>query len=292
MQVSSTNNFGDMLDKLELTLDEKYGLYRETVYHPDKDNVIQLNNLFRALKGRDARVLREDFCGIFDLSTLWVDYNNTNKAICVDVDSEPIEWGKNHTTVKMNSNKWNRVDIRNDDCRYVDVKDTSVDISIVGNWSQQILVKRSDMLAYFKNVYDSLKDDGIFMLGGVNDLEYEIEPYIEHRAIPFNNKSYKYTFEIQGTCPYTHLGMCKIHFALDNKNATPFVYPWRVWTVAEYLDILSEVGFEKANIMAQIVDEDDLCEGFYKGDGFYPIEVMETGDDNPFDPIVVAEKRV
>jgi len=290
MQVTPTNMFNDRLGELKLTLDEKYGLYRDTVYHPDNDDIKQFNTLYKQLKNKVPRVLREDFCGIFDLSSLWVSYSYDNKAIAVDIDAEPLQWGKENQELNMNSNKWGRLDIRNDDCRTVDIADNSIDICIANNWSQQVFVEREDMLAYFKNVYNSLKDDGIFMLTGTANLHASPDVYIESRIVNWDHRIWKYVFEVQKTCPYTHLGKCQINFLQDNKLATPFEYPWRDWMICEYLDLLKEVGFEKTHIMSHIQDEDELPEG-YDDWGYYPVSMVDDEEED-IDPVLIIEKKV
>jgi len=300
MQVVPTNCFNDNLGKLDLTLDEKYGMYRETVYHPDKDTVQQYVNLYRRLKKKEPRVLREDFCGIHDLCGAWVAYSDYNHAYAVDIDREPLDWGKENPTVKMNSNRWDRLHILNQDCRHVDIPN-KVDFAIVGNWSQQILRKRTEMVEYFKSVYSSLKDDGIFLISETNDLEYGPDAHVEERNFMYNGRDYKYAFETQKACYMTHLSVCKIHFYIDNKIATPFEYPWRVWTIAEYLDILEEVGFEKVHFMMHCTsfeEEDELSADYppgYKDTllGFYDLDIVDPEDEDSFaiSVSVVAEKK-
>lgn len=289
MQVTTTDCFNNNLERMELSLDEKYNLYRNSVYNPGKDEVIYLNRLFRNLKRKEPKVLREDFCGVFSMGVVWVNYSRSNKAICIDADSEPIEWGWKNPVMKLNNEKSNRIKTIVSDCRHADIENDSVDITIAGNWSQQILTKRDDLLAYFKNVYSSLNDNGILALTGVNSLHYTPEAYLESRLCGYKDAIYKYYFEIQQTCPFTHLGRCMIHYVKDNKLATPFVYPWRVWTIAEYLDVLSEAGFEKTTVMAHVEDEDNIPDGYKVG--YHPTSLVEE-DTDEMDLGVIAEKKI
>ena len=70
---------------------DKYDLYTKAVQSTEAD-VDFIHDTYKELKGREAQVLREDFCGTFALSTEWVKAAKTHKAFGVDLDPEPMEY--------------------------------------------------------------------------------------------------------------------------------------------------------------------------------------------------------
>lgn len=292
---TKTNWFNSNLEKFEMSLDEKYNLYKLSVYNPGKIDIEGIKKLFIDLKTRNPSTFREDFCGVFDLSMEWVNSSVYHKATAIDLDNEPTEWSKGeHKYKQMSSNRQNRLTIINDDCRHVDIAPDSIDIAFAGNWSQQILKTRNDMIAYCKNVYDSLSEDGILMIDGITALGFPYEGEAESRVYKYNGCYYKYIFEQDPVDPFTHLGQCKIHFIKDNKIATPFHYPWRSWMLPEMTDILKDAGFKAVRMFAY-VDDDDLEEAFenmqWEGreGGYYDVEEVSLDYDD-MNISIVAEK--
>src|SRR3989338_4388752 len=74
---------------------DKYELYRKAVQSAETD-VVFLRDTFKELKGKAPRVFREDFCGTFALSTEWIKLNPRHEAIGVDLDPEPMAYGRAH----------------------------------------------------------------------------------------------------------------------------------------------------------------------------------------------------
>ena len=71
---------------------DKYELYEHSVQDPE--HVMgNLARTFRRLRGRDARTLREDFCGTGANLEAWAIRHPDNRAIGIDLDPEPLAWG-------------------------------------------------------------------------------------------------------------------------------------------------------------------------------------------------------
>lgn len=89
---------------------DKYDLYRRSVQSPDTD-VCFLRKVYRDLKKKDPRVFREDFCGTFALSCEWVRLSPKFKAIGVDLDPEPLEYGRSHNLSKLSEKQQPRIQL-------------------------------------------------------------------------------------------------------------------------------------------------------------------------------------
>ena len=77
---------------------DKYWFYKRSVQSPDVD-VEFFEKVYRELNGGTAKTLREDFCGTFAISCEWVKRNPNYQAIGVDLDPEPVAYGKSNYPV-------------------------------------------------------------------------------------------------------------------------------------------------------------------------------------------------
>ena len=65
---------------------DRYALYQRSVQDPVKEMRF-LADTYRRLRGRDARRLREDFCGSALFACEWVRRERRNQAVAVDMDA-------------------------------------------------------------------------------------------------------------------------------------------------------------------------------------------------------------
>ena len=75
---------------------DRYRLYLEAVQSPDNE-VPFFNRVFRSAYGRPPLLLREDFCGTAAVCCEWVKSHRDRRAVGIDLDPEPLAWGKTHT---------------------------------------------------------------------------------------------------------------------------------------------------------------------------------------------------
>ncbi len=71
---------------------DKHAAYALAVQSP-KEDARFLRRVYRELRGKEARILREDFCGTFALCCEWVKANGDSSAFGLDIDPAPIEYG-------------------------------------------------------------------------------------------------------------------------------------------------------------------------------------------------------
>lgn len=258
----------------EADLHELYELSVQNVEH----EVEFMRDTFRDLKGRDAYSLREDFCGTASAACEWAKQGSDYHAIGVDIEPSVLAWGREHRLGRMPSADQARVSLMESDVMTVDTP--KQDIVCAFNFSYWILDERATMLKYFKQIRDTLKDDGIFFIdvfGGSESME-ETKEKTKHDG-------FTYVWEQAIFHPVTNFMRCYIHFKFPDgsKLKKAFTYEWRLWSAPELIDMLHEAGYGKATVYWEGEDEDG------EGNGEFSPET-EGEADYAWIAYIVAEK--
>lgn len=221
---------------------DKYELYRRSVQSPDTD-VAFVRQVYKQLKKQNPVSMREDFCGTHLLSIEWVKLNRKHTAIGIDIDPEPIAYGKKNYWKRLNQEQLTRLKIFEKNVLASPLPRT--DIVIAMNFSYFVFQTRKLMKAYFENVYRNLKSNGIFLV----DLFGGSLCYDENEDVTKHRK-FNYYWDQSNFDPVTNKAMFHIHFKLkgQKKQEEIFSYDWRMWSIPELRDILEEVGFKKTHI--------------------------------------------
>ena len=237
---------------------DRYELYEGSVYDPDADHDFLLKT-FRSKRKRRPLLLREDFAGTSKLSAMWVASHGRSKAWAVDLDPEPLEWGKEHHIDPLGK-KANRVVQLEENV--LDVKTPKVDVVTAFNFSYWIFEERATMLEYFRKVHKALDDGGMFvvdLMGGPGVQQACEEPREEEGG-------FTYIWEQDPMDAITHHMDCHIHFEFQDgtEMRDAFTYSWRVWSLAELRDIMIDAGFERADTYWEGTDKDGEGDGVFK----------------------------
>ena len=245
---------------------DKYAYYLQSVQSPDED-VVFFEKTFRELTGRKAVTMREDFCAAAALSCAWAAYDPSHHSLGIDLDEEPIAYGRKNYLSKLGPEAQSRVKTFVRDVRAR--PQPEADLVVVCNFSFFCFKERAVLVDYLKGVYDSIKAPGMVLLdafGGPACTEPN-ENETEH-------DEFSYFWDQDTFNPITHEAMYYIHFKLqgeEKRRERVFSYDWRMWSIPEIRDILAEVGFRKTVVYWEGSDE----EGEGNGE-FMPTEV---GDD-------------
>ncbi len=236
-----------------------------------------VDETFTKLRKRKAKTLREDFCGTTNTSCEWVKRRKSNIAYSVDLDEEVLEWGKKNKIAKLNKEQQERIHVFNENV--MTVKTEPTDIVLAMNFSYWLLKERKLTIEYFKRIYDSLVSDGIFFLDAYGG--YEAFQELSEKT---KNKNFTYIWEQKRYNPISGIAKCNIHFKFKDgsKMMNAFSYEWRVWTMPEILEMLTEAGF-KPTVYWEQADEDG------EGNGVF-IPETEGDADAGWIAYVVAEK--
>lgn len=221
-------------------LADKYDLYQRSVQEPEHE-VAFFDRVYRSLYKRSPSVLREDFCGTFAVCCEWAKKRGRT-AIGVDLDPEPLDWGREHNLSKLSEEAQQRVKLVRDDVRLT--SRTKAHVLAAQNFSFWIFKTREALREYFAAVRKNLAKDGMFvldMMGGPECLE---EDHEDARVY----SKFVYIWEQARFDPITHEGRWYIHFRFKDGSELPriFRYDWRMWTLPEVRELLAEAGFSQS----------------------------------------------
>ncbi len=258
---------------------DRHVLYQDSVQCVEAE-IDFIDDTYKDIRGRRAELIREDFCGTACTSCEWIKRRRTNRAICVDLDTEVLGWGKENNIKKLRGDAKQRIELLSENV--LTVKTEPVDMVLAMNFSYQIFSDRSVLLAYFRHVRESLADDGVFFLDNYGGSE-SYKTSRERREI---DDDMTYVWDQNTYNPITGEMTCFIHFHFSDgsKIKKAFEYHWRMWTLPELRDLLSEAGFSKVTVYWEGVEEDTD-----EGDGdFQP--TLEAEQDPAWICYIGAEK--
>jgi SAM-dependent methyltransferase len=237
-----------------------------------------VDETFTNLRGRTARFLREDFCGTLNTSCEWVRRRKGNIAVGIDLDPTPLAWGRTHQLMALTPEQRARVHVHQGDVlEHVPVEELvpaaqreggggipafpRFDAVLAMNFSYWCFKKRDVLLRYLRGVHDSLADDGVLFMDfyGGSDALKEMR---ERRKVPRvrrgeegyreggHNGPYTYIWEQETYDPITGDLVCHIHFRFPDGSSlrNAFSYHWRLWTLPELRDLLTEAGFARSTV--------------------------------------------
>lgn len=222
---------------------DRYALYLASVQEPGNE-VAFFRRVYRKEFGRLPRVLREDFCGAAAVCYEWVKRRPECRAIGVDIDPEPLEWGRVHIAPKLPEPARQRVTLVQDDVRTV--RGRKADVVAAQNFSFWVFKTRDELRAYFEAAYRNLRRRGVMvldMMGGSECLE-------EDREEETDQGRFTYVWEQARFDPITHDCSYYIHFRFRDGSELRrvFGYRWRMWTIPEVRELLLEAGFKRVDV--------------------------------------------
>lgn len=247
---------------------DKYALYEDAV----QDAPVEMEfvaETYEELRGKEARVLREDFCGSAWAACEWVKRHPENRAIGVDLDHDVLEWGRKRHLASLDEDQQARVDLHEGDVLATPTE--KADITVAMNFSYWIFKQREQLREYFSKVREGLAEDGLFIMDCYGGYEAFQDEYKEKRDCD----DFTYVWEQEYYDPVTGDYSCHISFRFKDGSRLEraFSYHWRLWTLPEIRELLLEAGFSSATVYWQGEDEDG------EGDGIF--EPVEHGDADP-----------
>lgn len=243
---------------MQLSVSEKYRLYESSVQNHEAD-IDFLNKHYLRIFGEKPYTLREDFGGTALMACNWVKQGGNYSAKSIDLDDEPINYGKENHYSDLSDQEKNRIEYIKGNV--LDDYTFKSDITVAFNFSYFIFKKRSELLAYFKQVRAGLGDKGAFFLdlfGGTEARDAMVEE-TEH-------DDYSYFWDCERYNPITSEVLYYIHFKTGDgvKHRKVFTYDWRMWNMAELSDILHDAGFTNVETFWEGEDDDGSGDGnFY-----------------------------
>ena len=255
---------------------DKYDLYVRSVQQPDVD-VLLFKRMYDELTGKEPRTLREDFCGTFGICCEWAKLGEDYVAHGLDLDAEPVNYGKKRFYSRLSPQEQSRVRIQLKNVLDRDVP--TADIIAAQNFSYFIFKKREELRAYLENCLFSLKPGGLMLMDifGGSQCQGPIEDTTD-------NGDFTYCWDQKSWDPISHHAEFSIHFRIKGKKKIRdcFTYDWRMWTIPEVREIMREVGFRKTHVYWEGTEGEE-------GNGIF--DRVEVGEDcESWIAYVVGEK--
>jgi SAM-dependent methyltransferase len=226
---------------------DRHYLYEVAVQSPEHD-IEFFDRVYKKRNGKLPRVLREDFCGTAFLSARWVRTRPDNKAIGVDRSASVLEWGRVHN-IRPLAGAASRVKLVQADVR--DVHEPRADVAVALNYSYFAFKERGHLLDYFKTIRACLTDGGMFVLDVFGGWETQMEVTDTTR-----HDGFTYLWQQEDFDPLTNWTRFRIHFEFDKGPAIKdaFTYDWRMWSIAEIRDALTEARFKRVDVYWEGID--------------------------------------
>ncbi|MFP6626701.1 MAG: class I SAM-dependent methyltransferase [Deltaproteobacteria bacterium] len=228
---------------------DRYKLYVESVQSPENE-VPFFNRVFRKEYGRQPLVLREDFCGTAIICREWVQSHRDRRAIGIDLDPEPMAWGRDNLLAELKPQVRDRISLIKGDV--LTTRGLKADVLAAQNFSFFCFKTRDQLRGYFRAARRNLARQGVMcmdIMGGGETLE-------EGREETRRERGFKYVWEQKRFDPVTHDLECFIHFEFKDGSALrrAFHYQWRLWTIPELRELLLEAGFSRADVYWENTD--------------------------------------
>jgi len=224
---------------------DRFDLYQRTVQDPPA-SAAMFADVYRRLRGREAKVLREDFCGAAAAACQWARLAPDTSAIAIDIDAGALRWGREHNLASLTARQRARVRLIRRDVLRAGPGLARPDVVVAMNNSWAVFEARSTLLRYLHAVRSSLARDGVFILqhfGG----PLMSTPFVRRQR----RAGVWYEWTQDGFNAITSTMRCSIGYGFkDGSWLRPaFEYHWRVWGLAEVRDILHDAGFADSVVL-------------------------------------------
>jgi len=228
---------------------DRHALYQLAVNAPE-DNLDFIQEVYREMRGRAPRTLKEDFCGTALMAVTWAQRSPHNRAVGVDFDAATLEWGRRNNLAPAGPAVARRVELVEGDV--LDPSPHRADVVCALNFSYYLLTTRRRLVSYFANARRCLRPGGLFVLDCIGGTE-AVADFEEERDCG----EFSYIWAQRGFNPLDHTSRCSISFAFpDGSRLEPaFAYSWRMWTMPEIRDCLEEAGFGQVRIFWEYTGE-------------------------------------
>jgi SAM-dependent methyltransferase len=237
---------------------DRHQLYSEAVQCADNE-ITFLKRVYRRWNGRPPLVLREDFCGTALICSHWVQAGPANEAIGVDLDPQPLRWGRTHHLSQLAASQRNRVRLLR--ANVLTVKTPPVDVIAALNFSFCVFKQRSLLLKYFRRCRETLKPGGLLVLDIYGGPESH-KPNKEKTRY----RGFTYVWEQARYNPITNEALNHIHFTFPDgsRMMKAFTYDWRLWTPAELQETLLEAGFHHTRVYWEGATSEGAGNGIFR----------------------------
>lgn len=243
-----------------LTLIDKHALYLASVQDPLSD-VVRISLIYKQLNGKEALSFREDFAGTFALSCSWVQSKKSRSAIAIELEKDVLDYGIKNYYPNLSDSERKRLEYF---CKNSISKSRSVDICVAFNYSYCLIHTRVELVEYFKAVKNSLNKGGLLFLDIFGGSESEI-PEVQEREVNNNDQIAPFYFEFvrEDFNPISRKSHYHINFKYHSgiEILRAFEYHFRMWSIPEVRDCMTEAGFSQSYVYWEGFDEEGWGNG-------------------------------
>lgn len=241
---------------------DKYDLYLKSVQSPDEDVQFMRQAYINARPdGKTPLTLREDFCGTFANCCAWIKLGPKMRAVGIDLDPEPLQYGMERHKPTLNAEEQGRLSILEQDV--LKSADQHADVIAAMNFSYFLFKERATLLNYFKQCREALNARGVLVLdcfGGSDCQESNIE------ETDFADDGFTYYWDQDSFDPITNRAVFHIHYKRkgEKRRDKVFSYDWRMWSIPELRDVLLDAGFSQVQTYWEGTNEDGEGDGEWR----------------------------
>jgi hypothetical protein len=248
---------------------DKYALYRLSVQDPEHE-VSMFRRFYKDAYGREPMTLREDFCAGFAVCCEWVQSDASRTAVGVDLDDEPLRYGREHYLSQLGPDAQKRITLLKQDVLQTNTK---AEVIAAQNYSFFIFKERALVLKYFQQVRKSLANEGLFVFDMMGGGAMYADDVVEGRQVARpsaedkkHNPPFRYVWHQVHFDPFSANALFHIHFRFPDGSALEkaFTYDWRLWTIPELKELLNEAGFSEVHVYWETEDKDGNPSGNYR----------------------------
>jgi len=229
---------------------DKYELYEKSVQQPEADAAL-VARIYKQHFSREAQTLREDFCGTAAFACEWVKRSRENRAWGIDLDPEPLAWGKDRHIALLDPAQTERLTLYQGDV--LEVRHELVEVTAAFNFSYFLFRTRDELRNYLEVARKTLTDDGMLILDAYGGAEAQ-RCQVEKRSVD----GFTYVWDQNAFDPIDHSVTNFIHFEFPDgsKLKKAFRYDWRLWTIPEIRELLVEAGFRETEVYWEGTDRE------------------------------------
>ena len=251
-------------------------LYELCVQSP-AELVSMLESIHGGAKDRAPRELGEDFCGSGATSLAWLKAGlpNSPRRTAVACNLDPAAIARLRRAAKAlpgaaNASAFSKTASLKCFARDVvtgkpplDSKTAAADIVFVGNFSIGYIHTRSTLVKYFKRSRSRLKRGGVVIVDTYGGATSHTTGSLKRKFKLPDGRTVHYTWQQRTANPITAMVENALHFRVEYKGeiiqdiADGFVYHWRLWTVPELHDAMTEAGLRRIEVFDQVPQAKD-----------------------------------
>ncbi len=253
---------------------------RHDLYEACVQNPALCAAFLRSLHTRNPRRLLEDFCAGAALARQWLIDDPLATAVARDIDATMLEragrlaapgdvertHGANEApgANEASGARAARLTLVRADLTQPCPLDPSIaraDVVFVGNFSIGEFHTRAALVRYLRDARVNLEPGGVFVCdtyGG--SAAYRVGGVTRTHPGPTPSERYHCTWEQREIDPLTRRVRNVLHFRVEREGEIvgefpeAFTYDWRLWTVTELTDAMTEVGFSRTSVHDRLDD--------------------------------------